>query len=79
MSLPLLYESLHLRPRPEDVAERILTVLAGRLSRKERRTLEKAAGGSLRRMWNAYASMLQSFGEAVVAGKQLARTIVGGC
>lgn len=70
--LQALYASLDGRRRPEDVAELVGRVLGDRLGRAERRTLEKAAGGSLIRRWFGYTSMLQDFGRPVGLEKQIA-------
>ncbi|HEY6562817.1 MAG TPA: hypothetical protein VI072_36385 [Polyangiaceae bacterium] len=51
-----LFASLSARQRPEDVADRILSVLGAQLSRTERALLERAARGALRRQMSAYAA-----------------------
>ncbi|MDC8003670.1 hypothetical protein POV27_06375 [Aureisphaera galaxeae] len=70
-----LYKSLQERKRPEDVAEMILEVLSGQLSNSERRILERAAKGSLKRYVFGYTSMLQEFSRAVGANKQINKAI----
>lgn len=62
MSLKELYQTLHQRKRPEDVAQMILELIETDLSFKEVRILEKAAQGSLKRTFHGYTSMSQSFG-----------------
>ncbi len=48
-----LFESLDRRRRPEDIAELILGELDD-LAPKELRTLQRVAGGSLKRGWWGY-------------------------
>lgn len=68
-----LYETLNLRKRPEDVADMIMDLAGASFTRAERSVLEKAAGGSLKRSWMAYTSMLQTFAKPIGAGKQINR------
>jgi hypothetical protein len=71
--LRALYESLGERRRPEDVAETIREVLGDSLTAAERRRLEVAARGSLRRRLFGYTSMLQDFARPVGMDRQVAR------
>nr|WP_133999213.1 hypothetical protein [Streptomyces sp. 846.5] len=71
-----LCASVRLRRRPEDVADLVLTVLDGRLSRVERSLLTVAARGSLRRAWHGYTSMLEEFAPVVGAQNQVATVAV---
>jgi hypothetical protein len=66
-----LHGTLQRRPRPEDVAELILSG-AGDLSAGERAALETAARGSLARLAHGYSSMSARFFEAVPASQQVA-------
>ena len=59
--LEALYKSIQMRMRPEDVADRILKVLKGKLLRNQRATLAVAAKGSLRRTLSNYSSMMANF------------------
>lgn len=56
-----LFQSLQQRKRPEDIAQIILELLQERLTKKEKALLQKAAGGSLKRRFFAYTSMLEDF------------------
>ncbi|MHA6765248.1 hypothetical protein [Streptacidiphilus sp. PAMC 29251] len=69
-ALAELCASVRLRRRPEDVADLVLTVLGARLSRAERNLLTVAAGGSLRRAWHGYTSMLEAFAPVIGAQRQ---------
>ncbi|WP_283137540.1 hypothetical protein [Rhizohabitans arisaemae] len=66
-----LYESLDRRYRPEDVADLVLQVLDGRLSRRELLVLERAAKHSSRRKgW--FSSMSADYARAVGGARQVA-------
>ncbi|HEX8390814.1 MAG TPA: hypothetical protein VF665_00540 [Longimicrobium sp.] len=71
--LVALHESLSARRRPEEVAETIREVLGNRLSADEAAVLERAAGGSLKRMLFGYTSMAEEFARPVGLGRQVAR------
>jgi hypothetical protein len=71
--LRALFESLCARRRPEDVAEGILEVLGDALDASGRRTLERAARGSLKRRLFGYTSMLEEFARPVGMNRQVAR------
>lgn len=75
-ALAELCASVRLRRRPEDIADLVLQVLEGRLGRHERKLLEQAARGSLRRTWHGYTSMLGEFASVVGAQRQTARAAV---
>lgn len=70
-----LYNTLHERRRPEDVANMVMELTIDSLTAKEKAVLEKAAAGSLARNVYGYTSMLQSFAEATGAGKQISKAI----
>ncbi|WP_374338328.1 hypothetical protein [Leeia sp.] len=57
----LLYQSLQQRLRPEDVAEKVLVVLQGRLRSDEERLLARAARGALKQGTYSFSSMPTSF------------------
>ncbi len=67
-----LYNSLNRRMRPEDVAQLVLDHIGDQLSGAERRTLEKAARGSLAQRWLGFTSMSEDWQRAVGLGPQLA-------
>ncbi|UKB80607.1 hypothetical protein [Chryseobacterium sp. MEBOG07] len=66
-----LYKTLDERRRPEDVAEMIDELIKIHLSAQESAVLSKATNRSLKNNFYGYTSMLESFGEAVGAGKQI--------
>lgn len=66
-----LYETLNQRRRPEDVAEIILETLGDALTTEERRVLERAAAGSLRRGVARLTSMLEEFARPVTPERQV--------
>jgi hypothetical protein len=69
-----LHASLGQRRRPEDVAQAVLRLFDGRrpqLDRRTRRALDRAANGSLARLWHGYTSMLEDYARPVGAQRQL--------
>jgi len=70
MDLTALYQTLHQRRRPEDVAELLLPLLQDHLTPREKNTLAKAATGSLRRSFWQFSSMSEEFAPPVGADKQ---------
>lgn len=70
-----LYKTLDQRRRPEDVAEMIAELLEDQLTKHEHSILEKAAKGSLKRSVFGYTSMLETFGTAIGAEKQITKAI----
>lgn len=70
-----LYNTLDQRRRPEDVAEMIVDLLKDDLTKSEHSVLEKAAQGSLKRSVYGYTSMLETFGTAIGAEKQITKAI----
>lgn len=66
-----LYDTLARRMRPEDVAQVVIDQLGPRLDAHERRTLEKAARGSLVGQWLGFTSMSQDWQQAVGLTPQL--------
>lgn len=71
MDLHPLYDTLRQRRRPEDVAELLLPLLQGRLTPAQARTLQKAAGHSLRRGVWPYSAMAHAFRQPVGAARQV--------
>jgi hypothetical protein len=66
-----LHRSLDRRYRPEDVADLVLRVLDGRLSRRERAVLEAAAKHSMRRQ-GGFSSMSDDYARPVGGARQIA-------
>ncbi|QDQ26864.1 hypothetical protein FNU76_11090 [Chitinimonas arctica] len=69
-TLEPLFQSLQRRPRPEDVIELVLEVLANSLTPREAALLEAAAAGSLKRGLHQFSSMLQDFQRPVPPERQ---------
>ncbi|MCS4301710.1 hypothetical protein [Chryseobacterium sp. BIGb0232] len=70
-----LYQSLDQRRRPEDVAEMIVELMRNHLKIHELATLSKAANRSLKNSIYGYTSMLETFGTAIGAEKQIKKAI----
>ncbi|AZA77726.1 hypothetical protein EG347_09430 [Chryseobacterium sp. G0186] len=70
-----LYKTLDQRKRPEDVAEMIVELMKRNLTIQEQAILSKAANRSLKNSMYAYTSMLETFGTAVGAEKQIRKAI----
>lgn len=66
-----LYQSLHQRKRPEDIAQLILEQLDAQLNKKQQAILQKAARSSLKQQVWAYTSMLQDFAQPVGLVRQV--------
>jgi len=62
-----------MRPRPEDVAQLVLEILDKDLTAGQRRILDQAAKGSLKRAVYSYSSMTKDFARPVGADKQVKR------
>ncbi|MBO9729616.1 MAG: hypothetical protein J7623_13345 [Chitinophaga sp.] len=75
MSLEALYETIHLRKRPEDVAVLIQDVLDGQLNEEEIKVLQRAVSSALRYTVWQYTSMLEQFAKVVGAEKQVNKAI----
>lgn len=75
MSLEALYETIHLRKKPEDVVVLIQDVLDGQLNGAEIKVLQKAASSVLRNALWKYTSMLEQFAKVVGAEKQVTKAI----
>ncbi|WP_294328899.1 hypothetical protein [uncultured Chryseobacterium sp.] len=71
----LIYQTLDQRRRPEDVAEMIVELMRGQLAIHELATLSKAANRSLKNNVYGYTSMLETFGKAISADKQIKKAI----
>ncbi|MGH1519296.1 hypothetical protein [Chryseobacterium sp. JK1] len=70
-----LYKTLDQRLRPEDVAEMIVQLMTSQLAIHELATLSKAANRSLKNNIYGYTSMLDTFGKAIGADKQIKKAI----
>ena len=70
-SMEKLFQSIHQRKRPEDVAQLIVEQLAEQLSKKQNLILQKAAGESLKQRFLAYTSMLEDFARPVGLARQV--------
>jgi hypothetical protein len=70
-NMQTLYESLQKRLRPEDVADLILQDIGSKLSAPDKRLLERAAHGSIRRSLYQMSSMMDEFRKPVVPNRQV--------
>lgn len=75
MTLEALYETIHLRKRPEDVAALVQDVLGERLNGKDAKLLGKAVAAALRNTVWQYTAMLEQFAKVVGAEKQVHKAI----
>ncbi|WP_218150312.1 hypothetical protein [Chitinophaga arvensicola] len=75
MKLNALYETIHLRKRPEDVAALVQDALQGTLSKEEGEILAKAAGAALRATVWQYTSMLEAFAKVTGLEKQVSKAM----
>lgn len=66
-----LFVTLNQRRRPEDVAQLILETLNNALYPEERRILERAAAGSIKRSVMKFTSMLEDFARPVTPERQV--------
>ena len=66
-----LFETLERRRRPEDVAEMILELLGDGLTAEERRLMDRAAAGSIKRGVTQFTSMLEDFARPVSPERQV--------
>ena len=66
-----LFETLNQRRRPEDVAQMILEALGDALSPEERRIMERAAAGSIKRSLMRFTSMMEDFARPVPPERQV--------
>lgn len=69
-AIAALYRCVQTRPRPEDVAELVVEVLEGQLTKAERGVLRKAAKNSLKENVWGYSSMAADFLRPVGAERQ---------
>jgi hypothetical protein len=70
-----LFEAINLRRRPEDVAQMILEILEGALTSEERRILDRAAAGSIKRSLMKFTSMMEDFARPVAPERQVRKAI----
>lgn len=75
MTLEALYETIHLRKRPEDVAALIKDVPGNQLSASETAILQKAVAAALRNTVWQYTAMLEKFAGVTGAEKQVNKAI----
>lgn len=75
MTLEALYETIHLRKRPEDVAALVQEVLGDSLREAEAVILGKAVAVALRNTMWQYTAMLEQFAKVVGAEKQVRKAI----
>ncbi|PWN70317.1 hypothetical protein C1631_010085 [Chryseobacterium phosphatilyticum] len=75
LNVKQLYSTLDARLRPEDVAEMIVELMKNDLEIHELATLNKAANRSLKNSIYGYTSMLQTFGTATGAEKQIKKAV----
>lgn len=68
-----LFESVQRRPRPEDVAELVITAIGEELTRPQRRVVDKVARSSLRRVVQLFTSMAEDFRRPVAPTRQAAK------
>lgn len=66
-----LFETLNQRRRPEDVAQMILETLGDALYPEERRILERAAAGSIKRRVMKFTSMPEDFARPLTPERQV--------
>lgn len=71
--LTALYQTLHKRYRPEDVAQLIVPLLENHLTQAERNVLQTAAVNSLRQNAWQYSSMAQDFFQPTGPAQQAAK------
>ena len=66
-----LFETINRRRRPEDVAQMIMEALGDSLTHYERRILNRAAAGSLKRALSEFTSMMEGFARPVAPERQV--------
>src|SRR5262249_56153726 len=70
-----LFRTISQRRRPEDVAQMILEILGDALTRNERRVLDRAATGSLKRALVKFTSMMEDFARPVAPERQVRKAV----
>jgi hypothetical protein len=70
-----LFETLHQRRRPEDVAEMIYSYSGQEITQQEFRVLDRAARHSLKRGLAKFTSMLEDFQRPVTPERQIRRAL----
>jgi hypothetical protein len=70
-----LFETIARRRRPEDVAQMILETLGDSLTHYERRILNRAAAGSLKRALSHFTSMMEDFARPVAPERQVRKAV----
>ena len=75
MDMEALFETINRRRRPEDVAQMILETLGDALTPDERRILNRAAAGSLKRALSKFTSMMEDFARPVAPERQVRKAV----
>jgi hypothetical protein len=70
-----LFETISRRRRPEDVAQMIQETLDDSLNLNERRVLDRAAAGSLKRALAQFTSMMEDFARPVAPERQVRKAV----
>src|SRR5262245_49256548 len=70
-----LFLTISRRRRPEDVAQMILEILDDELTLNERRVLDRAAAGSLKRALVKFTSMMEDFARPVAPERQVRKAV----
>src|SRR5215813_7030894 len=75
MDMEALFETISRRRRPEDVAQMVLETLDDSLTLNERRVLDRAAAGSLKRSLAQFTSMMEDFARPVAPERQVRKAV----
>src|SRR5215475_516054 len=70
-----LFRTISQRRRPEDVAQMILETLGDAVTLNERRVLDSAAAGSLKRALLKFTSMMEEFARPVAPERQVRKAV----
>src|SRR5262245_21254062 len=70
-----LFRTISQRRRPEDVAQMILETLGDAVTLNERRVLDRAAAGSLKRALLKFTSMMEEFARPVAPERQVQKAV----
>ncbi len=74
-TMEALFRTISQRRRPEDVAQMILETLGDELTLNERRVLDRAAAGSIKRALVKFTSMMEDFARPVAPERQVRKAI----
>jgi hypothetical protein len=75
IDMEALFETIDRRRRPEDVAQMIMETLSDSLTNYERRILNRAAAGSLKRALAQFTSMMEDFARPVAPERQVRKAV----